>query len=116
MFNRGDFHTKIIWYSLSYDSYTSKLNKTIEHYERLKRQYEDLKRFSFYNSKIITPFNFLKNLEKAIFQFETPLGGLGTLGLWQLFSLAKEKKIPVILSGEGLDETFAGYKYYIYYY
>lgn len=69
-----------------------------------------------HNSRIITPFNFLKNLEKAIFQFETPLGGLGTLGLWQLFSLAKEKKIPVILSGEGLDETFAGYKYYIYYY
>ena len=30
-----------------------KNNKSLEHYERLKRQYDDLKRFSYYNSKII---------------------------------------------------------------
>ena len=33
--------------------YIIKNEKSLEHYERLKRQYDDLKRFSYYNSKLI---------------------------------------------------------------
>ena len=59
--------------------------------------------------------NMLDELKKAIYYFETPLGGLGTLSAYTLSKKVKKDKIKVLLSGEGADELFGGYKY-IYFY
>lgn len=53
-----------------------------------------------------------KLLEEAIYYFETPLGGLGTLSSYNMMKTVRSKGIKVILSGEGSDEVFGGYRYY----
>ena len=68
------------------------------------------------NSLILTSDDLIHDLEESINMFEEPIGGVGTLGLYKVMKLAKKKKIPVVLSGEGADEAFCGYKYYYYYY
>lgn len=55
--------------------------------------------------------NILNELKKAIYFFETPLGGLGTLSAYSLAKKVRKDKIKVLLSGEGADELFGGYKY-----
>lgn len=55
--------------------------------------------------------NILNELKKAIYFFETPLGGLGTLSAYSLSKKVREDKIKVLLSGEGADELFGGYKH-----
>ena len=56
----------------------------------------------------------LNELSEAINYFQSPIGGLGTLSLFNLMKSIKKQKIKVIFSGEGADEIFAGYKYYFY--
>ncbi len=63
-------------------------------------------------NKILKTDDFLTEIKKAIYYFETPLGGLGTLSAFNLFGEVKKSKIKVLLSGEGGDELFGGYKYY----
>jgi len=54
----------------------------------------------------------LKTLKEAIYYFETPLGGLGTLSAFWMMKEVRQQNIKVILAGEGSDETFGGYQYY----
>lgn len=54
----------------------------------------------------------LDSLRESIYYFESPLGGLGTLSAYNLMKEVKRNDIKVILSGEGSDEIFGGYKYY----
>jgi len=82
--------------------------------EKLKYLKKDKKQI--FNSSILNPFNLINDLEKSISDFECPIGGLGTLGLWKLMKKAKKRNIPVLLSGEGADEAFCGYKYYYYFF
>jgi len=65
--------------------------------------------FDKMNSNSLIP-----DLTKAIDYFQSPLGGLGTLSMFNLMKIVQRDKIKVILSGEGADEVFAGYKYYNY--
>ena len=65
---------------------------------------------------ILKPNDFLSELKDAIEYFQSPIGGLGTLSLFSLMKLIKKDKTKVILSGEGGDEIFYGYKYYYYAY
>jgi asparagine synthase (glutamine-hydrolysing) len=58
----------------------------------------------------------LESVKSAIYYFEAPLGGVGTLSAYQLMQLVRDVGIKVLLSGEGADETFGGYKYYYYAY
>tara|TARA_B100000676_G_scaffold310802_1_gene378484 strand:- start:1706 stop:3547 length:1842 start_codon:yes stop_codon:yes gene_type:complete len=58
------------------------------------------------------PDEMLDDLREAISIFEAPLGGLGTLSAYRMMRLAREAKVPVLLSGEGADEIFGGYSYY----
>ena len=58
----------------------------------------------------------IPKLHKAIKYFDAPLGGLGTLSFYNLMKIAKKENTSVILTGEGADEVFVGYKYYFYFY
>lgn len=58
------------------------------------------------------PEDMLPSLNRAIEVFEAPLGGLGTLSAWRLMETARRAGVPVVLCGEGADETFGGYRYY----
>lgn len=55
-------------------------------------------------------------LNESIRYFDSPLGGLGTLSFYNLMKVARKENTPVILTGEGADEVFVGYKYYFYFY
>ena len=56
--------------------------------------------------------NMLKCLKEALSFFEMPIGGLPTLSAYNMMKVVRKKKIKVMLSGEGADETFGGYQYY----
>ena len=43
---------------------------------------------------------------------EGPYGGISTLSYYKLHKLAKTKNVTVLLEGQGVDELFAGYKYF----
>jgi len=62
----------------------------------------------------LKPEDTIGALENAIHIFETPIGGLGTLGLYRVLSLAPQRGVKVVQAGEGSDETFGGYRYYGY--
>jgi asparagine synthase (glutamine-hydrolysing) len=64
----------------------------------------------------VRPEDMLQDLRRAIRYFEVPLGGLGTLSAYRLMQVTREVGIKVLLSGEGADETFGGYRYYYYAY
>ena len=64
------------------------------------------------HNQITEPEDVLASLERAMDFFETPLGGLGTLSAFRLMELPGQSDIKVVLSGEGSDEIFAGYRYY----
>ena len=84
-----------------------------EKYDEIRKlKYNNLDSDIIFNSIILKQKNLIKELEKSIKDFECPIGGLGAHGLWKLMKVAKKRKIPVLLSGEGADETFCGYKYY----
>ena len=77
-------------------------------------------KYNKYNLKMISSVLHSKDLfdelEEAIEYFQNPLGGLGTLSLFHLMKSIKQDSTKVILSGEGGDEVFLGYKYYFYAY
>ncbi|MGN6419065.1 MAG: asparagine synthase (glutamine-hydrolyzing) [Pseudobacter sp.] len=56
------------------------------------------------------------NFEKVCYHQETPFQSSGTIAQYQVFQLAKERGITVLLDGQGADEVLAGYhKYYAQY-
>ena len=57
-----------------------------------------------------------KTLEKVIWHSDTPIVYMSSLAHYLLMSKAKEKKIKVILSGQGADELLCGYKKYLPFY
>ena len=52
---------------------------------------------------------YLKNFEKATWHFESPINHPNTIGVFLLAQRAKER-VTVLLSGEGADEVFGGYR------
>ncbi len=55
---------------------------------------------------------FLATLEEAIYYFESPLGGVGTLSAYEMCKQVRRRGIKVVVAGEGADEVFGGYQYY----
>lgn len=62
----------------------------------------------------LSPDQMIGELRTAVARFEAPLGGLGTLSAFSLMRLARQRGVRVLLSGEGSDEVFGGYKYYFH--
>lgn len=60
--------------------------------------------------------SFLDKLEEVIAFHDEPLHSLNVLVSYQLYAMAAESGIKVILNGQGADETWAGYPSYFYNY
>ncbi|NWJ51754.1 MAG: asparagine synthase (glutamine-hydrolyzing) [Bacteroidetes bacterium] len=54
---------------------------------------------------------YLQNIEKATWHFEAPINHPNTIGIYLLSQHAKDY-VTVLLSGEGADEVFGGYRRY----
>ncbi|NPA04154.1 MAG: asparagine synthase (glutamine-hydrolyzing) [Epsilonproteobacteria bacterium] len=55
---------------------------------------------------------FLENLEEIVLHFDEPIGDSATIPLFYLLKKVKESGFKVVLSGEGADELFLGYRQY----
>ena len=89
------------YYENIYDE-SKKIQKIFEH-----------KKVDSFISKLHSK-DLIPELKEAVNYFQSPVGGLGTLSLFNLMKDIKKNQKNVILSGEGADEVFAGYKYYFY--
>ena len=89
-------------------------NKVYDESDFVKEKYKDLN-IKKVNS-ILKPNDLISELNEAIKYFHSPLGGLGTLSFYNLMKTIISDNTKVILSGEGGDEVFFGYKYYYYAY
>lgn len=64
------------------------------------------------NKVLFTPGAVPELIEKVSYFQDEPFGGFPTLAYSLLFEQARNKNIPVILDGQGMDEAWAGYDYY----
>ncbi|KAI4713642.1 hypothetical protein J4E89_001089 [Alternaria sp. Ai002NY15] len=58
----------------------------------------------------MTEENFAANIENAVWHNEAAVTDLGTVGKFLLSKLTSDEGIKVVLTGEGSDEHFAGYR------
>jgi asparagine synthase (glutamine-hydrolysing) len=66
-----------------------------------------------WHTATLTPESSVKYLEKTLISQDEPFGGIPTAAYYQLAELEKERGVTVILEGQGGDELFAGYKYFL---
>jgi asparagine synthase (glutamine-hydrolysing) len=57
----------------------------------------------------VTTETLLRNIERCLWHIETPIGDLAPIGKYLLSDLA-QRHVKVVLTGEGSDEVFLGYK------
>lgn len=55
---------------------------------------------------------FLEHIIDAVWHFDSVLSHTPSLGMFQISECARDNAIKVLLSGEGADELFGGYKYF----
>lgn len=60
---------------------------------------------------VLEPDYYINQLEAATWHFESPLNHPNTIGIYLLSQQAR-KHVTVLLSGEGADETMAGYNWF----
>lgn len=58
----------------------------------------------------MTEENFAANIEDAVWHNEAAVTDLGTVGKFMLSKLTSDQGIKVVITGEGSDEHFAGYR------
>ncbi len=58
----------------------------------------------------------MKDIIKFVYHQEEPLTGPGVYTQFRVMKLAHEKRLKVLLDGQGADELLAGYKYFFGYY
>lgn len=61
----------------------------------------------------ITLDGFLDQLDTLTSIMEAPVGGLGIYGYWLNCKSVSEQGFKVLIDGQGSDEAFAGYRYYL---
>ena len=66
-----------------------------------------------FNKIDFDPAKFWEIAKYAQWHQEQPFGGVSTLSYWNMEKSAREKGIIVLLEGQGGDELFGGYTYYI---
>lgn len=60
--------------------------------------------------------SFWTTIERILFHQDEPLGSTGVLAQWNVMQEARKNGVPVILGGQGCDESFCGYLKYRYFY
>jgi asparagine synthase (glutamine-hydrolysing) len=60
-----------------------------------------------------TPDEFVKDLDRLILAQDEPFGSMSIYAQYRVMQVAKEKKIKVLLDGQGADELLAGYSTYL---
>ena len=64
--------------------------------------------------KVLLKVDEVEDLTKKIsFHQDEPFGGIPTLAYSKIFKKAREEKVLVLLDGQGMDEQWAGYDYYL---
>ncbi|MGQ7945237.1 asparagine synthase (glutamine-hydrolyzing) [Flavobacterium sp. WC2509] len=65
-------------------------------------------------TKVLLQTNEIPTLEQKIaWQQDEPFGGIPTLAYAKIFQQAQKDKVLVLLDGQGMDEQWAGYDYYM---
>lgn len=60
------------------------------------------------------PESLVKNIEKIFYHQEEPFGSSSIFAQWEVMKMAHEKKVTVLMDGQGGDEVLGGYfKYFI---
>jgi len=67
----------------------------------------------YFNDQLNWKHDFYKNIDKIVYHLDFPVGSLSSYPLWKLAQKTKQKKIKVVISGEGADEIFGGYVRYM---
>jgi asparagine synthase (glutamine-hydrolysing) len=57
---------------------------------------------------------FLRSADRVLSALEEPPLGMPVFGQYRVFELCRERGVTVVLDGQGADEIFAGYDYYLY--
>ena len=64
-------------------------------------------------NKVLLSAQEVPELSQALMHFQDePYGGIPTIAYSQIFKVAREKGVIVLLDGQGMDEAWAGYDYY----
>ena len=100
--------TKLKTFSLGYEGYQKYDERK---YAKEVSTYLGLENIDLELSKNI----FFENLDKVIDALDEPLNDPAAVPLYSLFERVKQEGIKVVLSGEGADELFLGYKHYAEY-
>lgn len=63
-----------------------------------------------------TAADLLANFDQILWHQEMPIGSASVVAQYQVFALAREAGVTVLLDGQGADEVFGGYPQYIHWY
>jgi len=100
--------TKLKTFSLGYEGY--------QQYDERKYAKEVARHIGVQNIDIeLNKKTFLENLDGAMYALDEPINDPAAVPLYTLFARIKEEGIKVVLSGEGADELFLGYRPYFEY-
>ena len=100
--------TRLKTFSLGYEGY--------QQYDERKYAKEVAKHICVENIDIeLNKKTFLHNLEGVTYALDEPINDPAAVPLYTLFERIKEEGIKVVLSGEGADELFLGYRQYFEY-
>ena len=95
-------------FSLGYEGYEKYDERP---YAREVSQYLGLENIEV----VLSKEGFFENLQKVVHALDEPINDPAAVPLYSLFQRVKEEGIKVVLSGEGADEIFLGYKHYFEY-
>lgn len=104
----SEMGTKLKTFSLGYEGY--------QQYDERKYAKQVSEHIGVQNIDIeLSKDAFFEHLDSVIYALDEPINDPAAIPLYMLFKRIKEEGIKVVLSGEGADELFLGYRQYFEY-
>lgn len=104
----AEMGTKLKTFSLGYEGY--------QQYDERKYAKQVSEHIGVQNIDIeLSKKAFFEHLDSVIYALDEPINDPAAIPLYMLFKRIKEEGIKVVLSGEGADELFLGYRQYFEY-